>query len=101
MGAYFIDGQSHRGQRRFELMGSIVEKISLSRERILQPVQHPIDGSGKLAELITSVVRRNPLVKIPFTDILRQLFHRTDRAQDLVGDKMADGDQGHGGEDEP
>ena len=90
----------HGGQRRFQLVGGIEEKIPLPLERILQPVQHPVDGSCQLAELVLPVSGRDSSIKVFFADILCQILHPPDRPQNLAGHKTADGDQGEGGKNQ-
>src|SRR5690606_36879126 len=78
----------HR-DRRAELVSRVVDEATLRGKRLLEPVEHLVEGPGEATDLVVTL-HWYPLAQIGFGDVERGLADETDRPQHVPGGDPGD-----------
>jgi hypothetical protein len=80
----------HR-QRRLELVPRVVEELPLPDERLLEPVEHPVDGAGERGDVVVAGHRQAP-GEVGVGDLVGGLAQGAQRRQQPAGLPGGEGD---------
>src|SRR5690606_33663142 len=83
----------HR-DRRAELVSRVVDEATLRGKRLLEPVEHLVEGPGEATDLVVTL-HWYPLAQIGFGDVERGLADETDRPQHVPGGDPGDHGREH------
>ena len=97
-----LDLGADHGQRRAQLVAGVRDEAALAVERGLQPVEHPVERVGELAQLVARAGHRDPLPQPLLSDAAREAGHTAERRERLAGHQVAERrrDQQHAAERE-
>ena len=78
------DGPARHGERCPELMGDVGEQSPLCCHDAFQPVEHLVEGSGELTDLVVGALVAEPTLDVALTDLLGSCRDPTDRPKETA-----------------
>ena len=66
-----LEVAAHHRERRAQLVAGVVEELPLADERLLEPVEHAVDGAGEGGDVVVAG-DREPLREVALADVARR-----------------------------
>ena len=79
---------AHDRERRLQLVPDVAEQLSLGGHRAVEAVEHPVDRTGELRDVVVAD-HRDAFAQVGRGDPVGRVRQRTDGAQQAAGDEPA------------